>query len=438
MVDKILKSNPLFSNEIKPVSAAPAPMFSPSPAPGQTKEKDALLLIVDWSNIFYRSMFMYSMFNPMAGDYTRQEDLQSFGYKLCQDVLAIYNIFRPQHFMLAADGKDAWRKEIIPGEYKSTRQKDENVDWEALYKVSDEIQEILADKMGAMIATTKHAEADDIIAMTKECVWGKPENTDIIIVSADADLRQLIEFNQQSRQFCIVYNTTTRAKSKTRRLYIPENFQTWLSDNEVDLFFSNFDPVKNNINQILQNNSMIEPFVENPNEIVLSKIFCGDDSDHVPSSYSWFKGSKAARITPAKYKKITEMLGITNVKTLNENIGNLAAAVEKVCKVVPNDVDFNERIMRQRRLVELNSELFPEEIREYKETIGCMLKSNVAKVDTSVQIKVADILKGTKYETGNQKKTLEASVFKEFEKMNSVKASHQKVDINNFDVNTLI
>jgi len=67
-----------------------------------------------------------------------------------------------------------------------------------------------------------------------------------------------------------------------------------------------------------------------------------------------------------------------------------------------------------------------------------MLKSNVAKVDTSVQIKVADILKGTKYETGNQKKTLEASVFKEFEKMNSVKASRQKVDINNFDVNTLI
>lgn len=401
------------------------------------KEKNSLMLVVDWSNIFYRSLFMFNLMNPAAGDYTRREDLLAFGYKLCMDIISIYNIFKPRYFFLAADGKDAWRKSILPDVYKSNRQKDENINWEALYKVSDEIQEILREKMGAIIGCVPHGEADDIIAMIKECVWNKPENMNIIIVSADADLRQLIEFNKKTNQFCIVYNTTTRAKSKKRRLYVPQEFSDWLNDNDVDLFFSNYDATKSNINAILQKNANIEPFIENPNEIVLSKIFCGDSSDDVPSIYNYYRNGKSSRVTPSKYKKIVETLGITNVKSLNENIGNLPEAVLKVCKVVADDVDFNERVYRQRRLVELNSELFPEEIRDYKDTIEYMIANS--KPRTSVeQVKVQDILSGTEYEDGNKKKALEASVFAEFDKMNSrKKAPNVNVSIESFDINSL-
>ena len=400
-------------------------------------QQNNLMLVIDWSNIFYRSLFMYNLVNPAAGDYTRKEDLLSFGYKLCTDVVAIYNIFKPQHLFLAVDGKDAWRKNILPDVYKSNREKDPNINWEALYKVSDEIQDILRQKLNAVIGCVQHGEADDIIAMTKETLWGRPAHTNMIIVSADADLRQLIEFDKKSHQFCIVYNTTTRAKSKTRRLYVPQDFQDWLNDNEVDLFFSNYDPVKNNINQILQTNHNIELWVENPNEIVLSKIFCGDSSDDVPSIYNYYRNGKSARVTPAKYKKIIELLGITDVKTLNENVCNLKDAILKVCKVVADDVDFNERVYRQRRLVELDSSLFPDEIRDYKDTIEYMVSNNAPFSHTD-NVRTQDILEDTEYSSGNKKKTLEASVFAEFDKMNGIKKKAATgIDINNFNPNTL-
>ena len=195
--------------------------------------------------------------------------------------------------------------------------------------------------------------------------------------------------------------------------------------------------MKNNINQILQANHNIELWVENPNEIVLSKIFCGDSSDDVPSIYNYYRNGKSARVTPAKYKKITELLGITDVKTLNENVCNLKDAILKVCKVVADDVDFNERVYRQRRLVELDSSLFPDEIRDYKDTIEYMVSNNAPFSHTD-NVRAQDILEDTEYSSGNKKKTLEASVFAEFDKMNGIKKKAATgIDINNFNPNTL-
>jgi hypothetical protein len=45
----------------------------------------------------------------------------------------------------------------------------------------------------------------------------------------------------------------------------------------------------------------------------LSKIFCGDDGDCVPSFYDWYVNGKFTRITPGKAKKIRETVGINNV-----------------------------------------------------------------------------------------------------------------------------
>jgi hypothetical protein len=167
---------------------------------------------------------------------------------------------------------------------------------------------------------------------------------------------------------------------------------------------------------ILANNGAIELYVENPNEIVLSKLFCGDTSDMVPSMYSFYKNGKLSRITPAKYKKITEMLQITDVKSLLDNISNIPGAVEKVCKVSPTDVDFNERIHRQRLLVELNSKLFPEHISEYGDTIEYMIR-NGEPIKNGVSLRAQDVLKDTLYEGTDKKKALEADVFKDLEKI---------------------
>jgi hypothetical protein len=54
----------------------------------------------------------------------------------------------------------------------------------------------------------------------------------------------------------------------------------------------------------------------------------------------------------------------------------LKPVFEKVCKTEINDIDFDERLNRQRTLVELNSSLFPEHIQEYKTVISDMINNN--------------------------------------------------------------
>ena len=46
-----------------------------------------------------------------------------------------------------------------------------------------------------------------------------------IIVSADADLRQLISFDKDTHQYCVVYNTTGKGKGKAnkRSIYAQKN-----------------------------------------------------------------------------------------------------------------------------------------------------------------------------------------------------------------------
>jgi 5'-3' exonuclease len=416
----------LFSNTV----AVPQ-MNGPA---SKTIQKETVL-VIDWSNIFFRTLYMHQIIGgPKAGEnYTRKEDLVSFGHKLCIDVLAIINIFKPDYVVVATDSKGAWRDELLMNadgstDYKKGREKDPNINWEALYNVSDQIREILRTKVGAIVAYCEHAEADDIVALIKETVWKSQEMPyNMIVVSADADLRQLLEFDKDSHQFCLVYNTTTRPKSKTRRLYVPNGFMEWLNDNSTDIFFSNYDPCQQMMKNIIEQNKQIEPFAENPNEIVLSKIFCGDDSDAVPSIYNYYRNGRASRVTPAKYKKICEMLDITDTASLVQQRVNIPAAIEKVCKIRPDDVDFDERILRQRRLVELDSSLFPKSIADYRETIHYMLEMSPGDVHMKCPFRAQDILKGTDFEGGDKREALEAEVFRDFERMTGKKTENLTV-----------
>ena len=168
------------------------------------------------------------------------------------------------------------------------------------------------------IAKVDHCEADDIAAMCKELVFTEYTDYNIIIVSADADIRQLIDFNPVTNQYCIVYNTTSKGRGKLakRFMYVTEEFYDWYNttENNFDIFFENLDMSKQYIKDILNQNPVMDLCVENPNDVVLNKIFCGDDGDCVPSFYSWYnKEGKKTRITPSKERKIRETLGIHNI-----------------------------------------------------------------------------------------------------------------------------
>lgn len=373
------------------------------------------ILCLDWSNILFRSLFINQLYGTKM-TYDNIEDCQSFIYKFATDVCSIINIFKPNNVILLTDSQHAWRKDVLPGEdgYKSNRQKQEGVNWDNIFKCSDDLKQLFKNA-GCHVAEYEHSEADDMAALCKEVIFEKYHDYNLIIVSADADLRQLIDFDPLTNQYCAVYNTIVKGKTGKRFLYITQEMQGWLDkEDQVDIFFSNVDESKQYIKDIVSQNVKIGIEVENPNEILLHKIFCGDDGDCVPSFYSWIHNGKSVRITPAKERKIRETLGIKTIADLIQAKDNLKPLIESIAKKDVNDININERLNRQRTLVELNSSLFPKDIQSYKDTVDYMIQSTGETVFANM--KAANILKGTEYENSNKPKALTASVFKDMEK----------------------
>lgn len=373
------------------------------------------ILCLDWSNILFRSLFINQLYGTKM-TYDNIEDCQSFIYKFATDVCSIINIFKPNNVILLTDSQHAWRKDVLPGEdgYKSNRQKQEGVNWDNIFKCSDDLKQLFKNA-GCHVAEYEHSEADDMAALCKEVIFEKYHDYNLIIVSADADLRQLIDFDPLTNQYCAVYNTIVKGKTGKRFLYITQEMQNWLDkEDQVDIFFSNVDESKQYIKDIVSQNVKIGIEIENPNEILLHKIFCGDDGDCVPSFYSWIHNGKSVRITPAKERKIRETLGIKTIADLIQAKDNLKPLIESVAKKEVNDININERLQRQRTLVELNSSLFPKDIQSYKDTIDYMVQSTGETIFANM--KAANILKGSEYENSNKPKALTASVFKDMEK----------------------
>lgn len=373
------------------------------------------ILCLDWSNILFRSLFINQLYGTKM-TYDNIEDCQSFIYKFATDVCSIINIFKPNNVILLTDSQHAWRKDVLPGEdgYKSNRQKQEGVNWDNIFKCSDDLKQLFKNA-GCHVAEYEHSEADDMAALCKEVIFEKYHDYNLIIVSADADLRQLIDFDPLTNQYCAVYNTIVKGKTGKRFLYITQEMQGWLDkEDQVDIFFSNVDESKQYIKDIVSQNAKIGIEVENPNEILLHKIFCGDDGDCVPSFYSWIHNGKSVRITPAKERKIRETLGIKTIADLIQAKDNLKPLIESIAKKDVNDININERLHRQRTLVELNSSLFPKDIQSYKDTVDYMIQSTGESVFANM--KAANILKGSEYENSNKPKALTASVFKDMEK----------------------
>lgn len=380
-------------------------------------ETKRIVLCLDWSNLLFRSLYINQIYNS-KGSYDNIEDCRSFIYKMTADICSIVNIFHPDNIVFMIDSPHAWRKDLLKDEavgYKGARQHSDAINWDNIFKCANDLKEIFK-KTGAHVAEVSRAEADDMAALCKEVIWEDYPDTNMIIVSADADLRQLIDFKPDTKQYCMVYNTITKGKTGKRYLYASQAIADWLSSpDNVDIFFSNADYSKQYVNDIIKNNTKIELEVEDADSILVHKIFCGDDGDNVPAFYSWIKDGKTNRITPSKMIKIKDALGITTIDDLKAAEKGLKPVFESVCKKEINDIDFKERLVRQRQLVELNSEMFPEDIKSYKVDINLMIGESLQR---SIVFKASEILKGTDYEGYDQKKVIEAAVFKDMQKYN--------------------
>lgn len=377
-----------------------------------------LLLAIDWTNIMFRSFFMSQTFNK--GN-SIDEDMNSFIVKLGTDLCYLFKVFKPDKAIMMTDGRNPWRKDILPGEYKSTRVRDSGIDWERVFETANALKDLMKSK-GYEFGIADRCEADDMLCMAKEAVFEQGKDWNIILVSSDADIRQLVDFNQSTKQYCCVYNPIP-AKGGNRHFYVSKEFFKWYMSEEEptanDIFFMNSGQLidKNRIKEILNETSKTKMELIDPNGVVLEKIFCGDKSDNVPSIYTWYtKSGKKSRITELKYSKIKESLLIETVSDLEAKLPFLKESIEAVIKKELDDVDLNERVNTQKTLVELKSSNFPEAIRAYKADLINMVNSS-ALPPMSIASNVHELFDGTEWKALVDKdRAIESAVFKTIDK----------------------
>lgn len=371
-------------------------------------------LVVDFSNIAMRSLFMCTYANK--GDVSTFDTDEECGVlirKVAMDMAYVLRTFTPDRVILACDARNPWRRTLyddIEGEsYKGNRQKDNTLNWNKIFENLNAFKEILKER-GFIITEIANAEADDVAALWKQESYNNGDN--VILVSSDKDWAQLVDFD--GNKFCVCFNPIGTNKGK-KHLFLTDECSKWLisSSKGTDIFFNNYNSYKDSLSNLKSKDGKIDFTIIDPNKVVLDKIMCGDDGDNAPSIYEFYKNGKKVRMTPGRSDKILEELNIKNSKDLCEAAANnlLLPLMSKFFKREIEDIDINVRVMRQRKLVELNSVLFPEAINtafEYhaKEVV------NDGYITTST-VTLDTILNGTKYldERNDPRKARESSIF---------------------------
>lgn len=379
-------------------------------------------LIVDLSNLFFRSLFITGGYGPRSYSFDSQSEVDQLMRKVSTDITYIIRKTNPSRVIFTMDDS-SWRKKIKIEEnegYKGTREKSERLNWDNIFSTLTEFSEILKES-GFIISRIQSAEADDLIALWRdELLFNK--NQHVIIVSADEDVRQLVAFypyEPGKKAFSVVFNPFTYGKQKNRKLYIPKYFQAWIDEEEeVDIFNTHIDVDKQDFARLRNNEQVLFEQTEG-NLIALRKLFCGDDGDNVPAFYTWINDKgKEVRVTNSIFLKIKEELRLDDVEDLNDpkKLDQLRMLLGRLSNTHIN-FDVGLRLQRQAKLVYLSRSMFPLEIvEEFDKTKDAYFEqSHIHPQNWNMN----SLLEGTKYIKIQGKPTsgTEASIFKEMDKI---------------------
>jgi 5'-3' exonuclease len=392
-------------------------------------------LIFDLNNILYRSMFIISGFGKKQYTFDNRKELDQLMRKITIDVAFLVRLINPSRVIFAVDSK-SWRKDISIEEndgYKFGRKRSKHINWENVFDSLKEFSEIM-ESNGFIVTKIDGAEADDIIAMwVDELQLNQKQH--VISVSGDEDIRQLVRSYKHVKEgspvspemiFSTIFNPFMQGKNPFRKLYIPKMFNEWINtEDDVDIFnmSGSMDIDKIDFNRIMNGDKVKVEEVDGEH-IVLKKIFCGDDGDNVPAIFTWIKNNKEIRITNSKFQKILKEAKILffNKKELLDKSDDIKNVIEQISEErVP--FKMKDRLIRQMKLVLLDSELYPKEILEkFLELRQEQLdkpRPNIG--DVSMQ----SLLAGTRYIDedygGTAVGTNESSIFKEIDRINSKK-----------------
>lgn len=364
-----------------------------------------ITLVFDFNNLAMRSLFTCAYAGGKESvpirDFSTSEELGVFIRKLAIDMSYVIRAVSPNRVIVCCDDRYPWRYKLLADAstgYKGTRHKDETKDWDAIFRALNEYKKILK-KQNIIVYEIPNAEADDLAAFVKKDIF-KIAHDDIIYVSSDKDWLQLVDFDETNKCFCAVMNPIMNSHKK-RPLNVSEEFTEWLnsedSSNSVEnIFFINADKSKEQVKNLVMT-AGVEIVTIDPDQVLLSKLFCGDQSDNVPSLYEFYKNGRLSRITASKMKKIVDNFSLKNGKDFIRvaKTPEFKEYVEGVIKHEIDDADLAELASRQRLLVELDPDLFPDPVCENYEYMSNNI-SETGRIQVG-NVKMEKLLEGTQY-----------------------------------------
>ena len=198
--------------------------------------------------------------------------------------------------VVAVDAR-SWRKDLFPtAEYKGTRKADSSIDWNAVYGVYEEFQNILQ-KHGVVVHKIEGAEADDVLFGWSTLLINRGRNS--IIWTGDKDLIQLVNYSKANDSYSLWYSPVQKS------LYCFKDFINVLDTSETtdtdDLLFnlSTYSGVREEykiaIKDWIQSNKVKLTEV-NCDEFMFNKLLIGDKSDNIPSVVLWQKEMKGGKL----------------------------------------------------------------------------------------------------------------------------------------------
>jgi len=302
---------------------------------------------------------------------------------------------RIDNIMMVQDG-GSWRKHvpkpsIITEEYKGNRVSAEDVAWDYVWMALDIICKNF--KTNNITCITEHdVEGDDWC-----WYWSRYLNhigTNCIIWTSDADLKQLVQCDPTTDAWTVWFN-------EKAGLYVSNTFNR--SDMDILIDFRGTDTFLEDICRRSQKYTYI-----NPDDIVMSKVVCGDKGDNIKPLLQYPKTNGSGKTTTCsvslkEWGMIKEDLRISTMedfKASKDNIIDAALHLPRFAGCSTSKKDLRELFDYNIILVRLHKEQIPKEIQlimnkhrsEYTVTDMDYLRHNY-KVLACQQEKVADLFK---------------------------------------------
>jgi 5'-3' exonuclease len=258
-------------------------------------------------------------------------------------------LFPFDNIYLVSDSITNWRKKIYP-EYKGTRKKDNNIDWDFVSTIYREFKENLNNRV--QLYEEKLIEGDDWISyLTKK---SNREGKSVLIISNDGDLKQLLTTGKD------YINLMCNENNIHNYIYVPLEYKTWLAqfNNNIDLpsLFdesSSKDQQMYNFIKSLLSKREVKPTLKE--KVLFEKIIGGDRGDNVKSVFIKNNRGIGEKTAEKIYEKYVEYFGSP---TFDEECFNRMSDIVIEVKKLDSDnfdhildnINFNNKIVNLNRI----------------------------------------------------------------------------------------